>query len=217
MIKPKPVTPKKQGWKVLLFLTILIFGIYGNTIPNRFALDDDMVTQNNPVVKKGIKGIPEILKTRYATFPKQNYEYRPVVKITYAIEHSLFKGNPHVSHFINILLYLALCFLIYIILRKLLKSYHPWIPIMATLLFAVHPVHTEVVASLKNRDEILSMLGGMAALWAMVRFTETRKWYWIPVGLLFFIIGYFSKSGALVFLALIATLYFLQMQSGETF
>jgi tetratricopeptide (TPR) repeat protein len=168
-----------------------------------------MVTSNNPVVKKGFKGIPEILRTRYASNPKQNYEYRPVVKITFAIEHSLFNGNPHVSHFINVLLYLALCFFLYMLLRKLLRSYHPWIPLLATVLFAVHPIHTEVVASLKNRDEILSLLGSLSALWAFVKFAESRRWYWIPIGLAFYIIGFFSKSSALVFLALIPfTLYF---------
>lgn len=198
-----------KSWKVLLFLGILVFAVYGNTIPNRFALDDDMVTQHNTVIKKGIKGIPEILKTRYATYPKQNYEYRPLVKITFAIEHSLFKGNPHVSHAINVLLYLLLCSVIYLLLRKLLRSYHPLIPLLATALFIVHPVHTEVVASLKNRDEIMSMLGGLMAMWAMIKFTENKKWWWIPVGLFFFAFGYFSKSSVLVFLALIPlTLYF---------
>jgi tetratricopeptide (TPR) repeat protein len=206
---PKKQAPKRTTLKVVLFLSLLVLGVYGNTIPNRFSLDDDMVTQNNPVIKKGIKGIPEILRTRYASNPKQNYEYRPIVKITFAIEHSLFNGNPHVSHFINVLLFLALCLVLYFLLRKLLRSFHPWIPILAVAIFAVHPIHTEVVASLKNRDEILSMLGSLLTLWAFLKFHESRKWYWIPIGLVVYALGYFSKSSALVFLALIPlTLYY---------
>jgi protein O-mannosyl-transferase len=200
---------KNTSWKVIIFLSILVLALYGNTIPNKFSLDDEMVTNSNPVVKKGIKGIPEILRTRYASNPKQNYEYRPVVKITYAIEQSLFKGNAHVSHLINVLLYLCLCIFIYFLLRKLLKSYHPWLPLLATILFAAHPIHTEVVASLKNRDEILSMFGSLVSLYSFIKFTEKRKWYWVLSGFVFFIIAYFSKSSALVFLALIpVTLYF---------
>lgn len=203
------ISEKKHPWKVYLFFIILIFGLYGNSIPNKFSIDDDMVSSNNPVIKKGIKGIPEILITRYANNPKQNYEYRPVVKITFAIEQTLFNGNPHVSHLINVLLYLFLCIFIYLLLRKLLKSYHPWIALLATVLFAAHPIHTEVVASLKNRDEILSMLGSLASLYSCIKFFEKRKWYWILSGVVCFILAYFSKSSALVFLAIIPlTLFF---------
>ena len=45
------------------------------------------------------------------------------------------------------------------LLKRLLKDFHPVFPIIAILLFIAHPVYTEVVASLKNRDEMLSFLG----------------------------------------------------------
>ena len=50
-----------------------------------------------------------------------------------------------------------LIFLIFKFLN-LLWSYETFIPYLATLLFAVHPVHTEVIANLKSRDEIFSLI-----------------------------------------------------------
>ncbi|MEI6124792.1 MAG: tetratricopeptide repeat protein [Bacteroidota bacterium] len=194
---------------VIIFLLFLVFLLYGNTITNKYAFDDDLVTYKNNTIKKGLSGIAEIFTTHYANNPKQNYEYRPIVKLTFAIEYALFKDNPHVSHFINVLLYFLLCVILYLLLRKLLKSYHPWIPLLAVALFVAHPVHTEVVASLKNRDEILCLIGAFLSLHLFVKFVETRKWYWIPMALILLMLGYYSKASALVFLAIIPlTLYF---------
>lgn len=197
--------------KVLLFLLVLVFILYGNTIPNHYALDDEFVTNNNPVIQKGLKAIPEIFKTRYVSNEEQNYDYRPVVKLSFALEYALFKDNPHVSHFVNVLLYFLLCFLLFVILKLLLNKYHPWLPVMIILLFAAHPVHTEVVASLKNRDELLSMLGALATWYVIIKFVDNRKWYWLPLAFVFFFLGYFSKSNIIVYAAVIPlSLYFFR-------
>ena len=209
--KKNPYRIKVPGnVKVLLFLLVLVFILYGNTIPNRYALDDEIVT-NNPVIKKGLKAIPEIFTTRYVSNEEQNYDYRPVVKLSFALEYSLFKDNPHAGHLINVLLYFLLCFLLFVILKLLLHKYHPWLPWMIIMLFAAHPVHTEVVASLKNRDELLSMLGALATWYLIIKFTDTRKWYLLPLAVIFFLLGYYSKSNIIVYAAVIPlSLYFFR-------
>jgi hypothetical protein len=66
----------------------------------------------------------------------------------------------------------------------------PWtMALAAAALFAVHPVHTEVVASVVGRAELLSALGFFAAWWsflaadaaragraAEVRACHSRRW-----------------------------------------
>lgn len=195
--------------KVIIFILLVVFAFYGNTIRNEYSFDDDFVTYNNVSVQKGFKGLPEIFKTRYYTNGTQNYDYRPLVKASFAVEYGFFKASPHISHFINVLLYFLLCVLVFLILNKILKEYNPWIAILTTLIFIAHPVHTEVVASLKNRDEIMSILGAMTALYAFLKQAETKKWYWFPIALFFFIFAYFSKSTILIYAAIIPlTLYF---------
>jgi tetratricopeptide (TPR) repeat protein len=196
-------------WKVGIFFFILILAVYGNSISNKYSFDDDFVTLNNPQIKKGIKGIPEILTSHYASTKKQNYDYRPIVKISYAIEYAMFKESPHISHFVNLLLYFLLSLLMFALLRKLLRDYHPIIPLLTVILFIVHPIHTEVVDSLKNRDEILCMIGGLLAIYSFVKLAETNHWKWIIAGILSLTFSYYSKSSTIVFIAAIPlTLYF---------
>ncbi len=49
----------------VLFLGILSFCIYANTLENEFALDDLAAIQQNQLVRKGMSAIPEILVTPY--------------------------------------------------------------------------------------------------------------------------------------------------------
>lgn len=63
--------------KIYILFTVLAFILYGNSLNNEYALDDDMVA-DNVLVSHGIKAIPQIFKSRYAS-GKQEYEYRPMV------------------------------------------------------------------------------------------------------------------------------------------
>src|SRR5580700_11178998 len=97
--------------KVYLLIFGLVFLLYGNSIRNNYALDDNYVTvttpekPNNPRIEKGISGIPKLFTTHYIESATQSFEYRPLVLVTFAIEYQFFGSNPHVSHFISVLLY----------------------------------------------------------------------------------------------------------------
>jgi tetratricopeptide (TPR) repeat protein len=210
-IKPNQnLIKKNEIWHYLLFIVILAFALYGNTIQNGYSIDDDFVTtEKNQLVKKGIRGIPEIFATRYSEGQGQTYGYRPVVKISFAIEYELFGLNPHISHLINILLYALTGIFLFLLLKKILKKYNPLLPFIITILFIAHPIHTEVVASLKNRDEILSFLGSIIALYLFIKYTETNKIINIFLGVFFYIIALLSKLSTITFLAVIPlTIYY---------
>ena len=123
---------------------------------------------------------------------------------------------PFVNHLINLLYFTLLCLLLYEILARIFPQHtqNKWfqsLPFIATLLFALHPIHTEVVANVKGRDEIFAMLGALAALWASLKYVDTRKWYWLIVSLLAFTFGIFSKENTITFLAVVPlALYYLQ-------
>lgn len=209
MVNPSYV--KNTGFNIGILNVILFalcFILYGNTIPNHYSLDDELVSYNNKRIEGGIKAIPGIWSTFYSE-GKLRYEYRPVVKTTFALEYQLFKQNPHVSHFINILLYALTVLVLFKILRKLFSSYSPLLAFSAVVLFALHPVHTEVVASLKNRDELLSFLGSIISLFFIMRYADTSKIKFIIYALISYILAYLSKSSAIVFVAIIPlVLYF---------
>lgn len=129
---------------------------------------------------------------------------------------------PFVNHLMNLLYYILLCLLIYEVLARIFpqhegKKWFQSLPFLAVLLFAVHPIHTEVVANVKGRDEIFAMLGSFAALWCSLKYIDTRKWYWLVVSFLAFTFGIFSKENTITFLAVVPlALYFLNNDKKRT-
>jgi len=205
---------KNQNKWIKFSIVLFCFLLYGNSIRNNYALDDDFVTTTNPQnpdlkIEKGIRGIPNIFATHYFESDQQNFEYRPMVLATYAIEYQFFKSNPHISHFINVLLYSLTCVLLFVILSMLLSSYHIIFPLLITFLFIAHPIHTEVVNNLKSRDELLAFLFGISSLYFFLKKVKFGKSKYLFLAILFFLMALFSKKSAILFIAIIPiTIYF---------
>lgn len=131
--------------------------------------------------------------------------------------------SPHVSHFINVLLYALLCVVIYL---SFLEMFNPecktdkvkgyFIALAGALLYATHPIHTEAVANIKGRDEIMVLLGSMLALlWTLRSINRPKKstrYLLFAAGA--FTLGILSKENAVTFLAIIpCALYFFTKAS----
>lgn len=172
----KPGFLQKYGFTSALFI-LTAFVLYGNTLNHEFVLDDDVVFLQNKYVQKGFGGISDIVSHGFLTgFNGSNDQsYRPLVLINYAIERQLFDNNPKAGHFFNILFY-ALCgILVWRLAKRMFKNAHTWIPIGIALVFLAHPVHTEVVANIKGRDDILHFLFALASLHFLLCYAETQK------------------------------------------
>ncbi|MCX6245545.1 MAG: tetratricopeptide repeat protein [Bacteroidetes bacterium] len=213
-IIPPYNTKKANRYFVLFFFACSVI-LYGNTILNKFAVDDSFVTgPQNELVSQGFHAIPKIFTSFYVekkgNVGNQQSDYRPIVKLTYAIESGLWGNNKAGrSHAINMLIYFWLITLLFFILRRLLKDYNILFPFLITVLFMAHPVHTEAVASLKNRDELLAFLCGLGTLHYFLRYTEHRKPWYIVAALGIFFVGYLCKSSIIPFVFLIPlVLYF---------
>ena len=187
---------------VLLILTVCI---YANSLWNEYALDDRAIITDNSVTKKGLSAITDIFTHHYYYdgITHNTYTYRPITSLTHAIEWQLFQKNLFISHLINLLLYLLTLYILFRLLGILfeLKEKQSFIPFTATLLFAFHPIHTEVIANIKGRDEILSLLFVLIAMYYLLikrKNVRSPKIY-LVTGSLFFI-GLLCKENALLFL-----------------
>ena len=139
-------------------------------------MDDDLVTRNHRLTSKGISAIPEIFTSPYYQDDMgYAYEYRPVVLSSFAIEHSLFGDKPFVSHLINLFLYALCCVLLFKVMKVISVSFTPLLSFFVTLLFAAHTSHTEVVASIKNRDEILGLIFCLLSFLVAFKAIQTRS------------------------------------------
>ena len=139
-------------------------------------------------------GIPEILTSRYVQSEDQQYGYRPIAEITFAIEHQVFGLNPMLSHLVNLFFYLIIGLLIFYFLVSSFTSQHWSIHLIITLLFLAHPIHTEVVASLKNREELLSFMFGLGVLVSLSNFKKNRKYSTLFWPLLLISLAILSKK-----------------------
>lgn len=184
-------------------LVLLAFLLYGNSLKNGYALDDAYVVHGKEEVLKGIAGIPEIITSRYADEEGNFFGYRPAATVTFALEHVFWQQNPQVSHFFNVLLYALCLILVYKVLRRIFHGINERFLFVAILLFAAHPIHTEVVNSLKNREVLLAFMFGLLALNGFISWSREKRWPSLVGGVLFFVLAYFSKQDAITFIVII--------------
>lgn len=228
---------KKQGQEIhskvnkntIIFMIIVILGflLYGNSIPNKYALDDVYVVTGNKYTKQGFAGIDDLIgKHFFAGYFEEGAEvylaggrYRPLSMVSLAIEYAFFGENPHFSHFINVVLFVMLCILLFIVLMMLSppppgRKWYLTLPFLATLIFLAHPVHTEVVANIKGRDEILALLFSLLALLYLLKYTVNRSKKLLVYAFIAYFLGLMSKEIAAVFLVLIPlSMYYFNNQS----
>ena len=196
--------------KVGIILGLIAFLLYSNTINFDYVLDDSAAIVENQFVKKGIAGIPDLLRSDFWHFSNlQLGYYRPLSLITFAIEQQFFKGDPHISHFVNAAIYAFTAYVLFILLSSIFKTRNFLFPLLISLFFIAHPVHTEVVANIKSRDELLSFLNVLLMLWFSLKFVDSKKTIHLFASLLFFYLALLSKETALMaILFLPAILYF---------
>jgi len=196
--------------KVGIILGLIAFLLYSNTINFAYVLDDSAAIVENQFVKKGIAGIPDLLKSDFWHFSNlQLGYYRPLSLVTFAIEQQFFNGNPHISHFVNVAIYAFTAYVLFILLSSIFKTRNFLFPLIISLFFIAHPVHTEVVANIKSRDELLSFLNVLLMLWFSLKYVDSKKMIHLLTSLLFFYLALLSKETALVaILFLPVILYF---------
>lgn len=186
-------SPKKSSYA--LFIAIITFIVFANTFKNGYNMDDNLVTQNHPLTSKGLSTIKEIFSsTYYKDDLGYSFGYRPMVHLSFAIEDAFFGESPVISHFINVLLYIFAVFLFYKLVLNWLGDEKKGIALIAALFFAIHPIHSEVVASIKNRDEILAFLFAALSALSIHQFVKTNQWWRFLLIGLFFSLGMLSKK-----------------------
>ena len=190
----------------------LIVLIYGQTLLFGYSLSDLYVI--DPVVEnfKSGKNLWHL-----ATVTYNLNDYRPIVLLSYGIEYLLFgQIYPGIAHLINIILYFLVCALAYLFLKKTLKQHR--FPFLIVILFVLHPIHVEVVASLKNRDVLLSALFVFLSLLSYIKFIndiQLKRIGFLVLSLLLFLLAIFSKLdavGLVIFVPVLSWYYLPKKQ-----
>ncbi len=189
----------------IILIIVLCSMLYSNTLFNGFALDDRAVITENSLTKMGLRGIGDLITHDhfYGYSHTPTGLYRPIPLVTHAIEYEVAGLSPFTGHLVNLFLYILACISLFYALSYWFPDRNPLLPLVAVILFAVHPLHTEVVANIKGRDELITLL--FLSISVIFSFRYARR-STIPdylIGVLFFTLALFSKESALTFLVII--------------
>lgn len=205
---PKPKQPVSKTPRLLpwaLGIAAFSFVLYLNTVNYDYVLDDFSVIKENFVTKRGFDGIPDLWThhSRYGYWNSVGELYRPIPMTMFAIEWAIAPDKPSLSHFINILFYALSGALLFVTLARWMRDYNILLPLLATLFFMAHPVHVEVVANIKSRDEILMFGFATLALFFLHKYLETNKIGVMLASLASYTLALFSKENAVTFVAIV--------------
>lgn len=179
---------------------ILVFLIavwqYANTSNHDYAWDDAIVLTQNTRVQKGLSDIPELFKNIKSNETQNRYGYRPISLLSFATDVQFFGMDSKAAHKTNILLYGLLCVIVLLFVNRLFPT-SPIPNLLITLLFVVHPLHTEVVANIKSRDEILALGFGLLSLLAYAKaISDQKAKAYYALSLVLMVLAFLSKESA---------------------
>lgn len=216
-------TPLVQVAIVILVALLL----QSNVLRNQFAVDDGVAYANNAYVKKGVYGWKEVLTRPYFEGERINDpkkmaaqsdlpgdRWRPLLLLIFAVEREFFGSNPLGGHLLS-LVFLALnIIVIYFFLRRhVFQKELDFRAFWATLMFALLPIHAEVIANIKSQDELLCLFFAVLSILFAFKYVS-GKWHHLFFMLLTYSISLFVKESALTFFFVIPlTLYFFSSAS----
>jgi hypothetical protein len=201
--------------KYYIVLGIIVFLVFGNTLSNGYNMDDNLVTQHHRLTSKESDSsfLSIFTEPYYKDDMGYSYGYRPLVTLSFAIEHQLFDESAKVSHFFNLLIYTCVVLLLFRFLFSYFGTDRLQLFFFTAVLFAVHPIHTEVVASIKNRDELLALLFSLLGALAVLKFIKRTNFLQLVYSIIFFSMAILSKKSIFPLIFILPfILVFIQQQ-----
>ncbi|MFH1680198.1 MAG: tetratricopeptide repeat protein [Candidatus Eisenbacteria bacterium] len=163
-----------------VLVTLLAILAYANTLSNGFVWTDrTAIVEGKAILRSGVELVGAFVKPAWTFKGAPSAEgggyYRPVTAISCTIDRALYGENPAGYHATNVFLHGAVTLLLFLFLQRLFAR--SAVPFLASLLFAVHPIHTEAVAWISGRSGLLSGLFAIAALYLYTRADEHRGFF----------------------------------------
>jgi tetratricopeptide (TPR) repeat protein len=208
------VSPLRPRHAVLLLVLVATGANLPSLVPG-FIHDDHAIVEKNDLVRdpsrlgaiftKGYWNVSEV--------PVQNL-YRPLTILSFALNHAAGGDRPFGYRLVNLALHVLATLLLCAVARRVFGApgvpgtsgappalFDP--PLVAALLFAVHPVHTEVLGMVVGRAELLSAAGTLGCVLLFLRGREReaaggRSLPRFAGSIACLIVGFLSKENAVV-------------------
>lgn len=204
-----------KHWKILI--CGIAFLCYAQTLAFPFIYDDKMLITDNPYITS-FRYLPRFFTMHLWDSFNVHFVnfYRPMLLSWSLLNHSLFGFHPAGWHLTNILLHVTATYLVCVLVEKFCAD--RGLAIITGLLFAVHPMHLEVVAWISAASDLLLTVFILASLLCYLKSTQGRhEKRWLIMAWLSYAAALLSKEPAVMMPAMVFALVWLQRGSQEGF
>ncbi|MFC1711789.1 tetratricopeptide repeat protein [Patescibacteria group bacterium] len=158
---------KKKNYLIFIVFLILALILYFPSLTGDFIFDDYNTIILNP-------SLGDIRKNLGKLF----YNFRGLTNLSFSLNFLAFGLKTLPFHLVNVVLHSITAFLLYLILKKLLKNAF-WPVFLSSLLFLIHPLQTQAVAYISQRLEVLAALFYLLTIYlyfqARTSFKQSKK------------------------------------------
>jgi tetratricopeptide (TPR) repeat protein len=203
---------KAQAALLLLLFTLII---YSNSLGGEFVYDDEYFVVKNIAIRS-LENIPLFFTSPTAVaFAELSQDvYRPITTLSYAIDYFLGRLDTFGYHLVNVSFHALNAVLVFLLLSAAFGDL--FLAFIAAILFACHPVQTEVVSWISGRSSVLFLFFYLSAMLCYILYAKNNKKAYLAFSLFAFSLSLFSKEMA-VTLPLLLIAYDAHFGSGGSF
>lgn len=193
----KRAAKTKYPFLPVILIIVLGFGVYANSLKGMFILDDDYLIKNNIYVKNWAHISKLFSEHIGAGSGELSNLYRPIQMLTYMIDYSLWKSDVRGYHLTNILLHVLAALTLFWLVNILYDN--RLISLFTSILFLVHPIHTEAVAYISGRADSLALLFMIVSFIFYLKFYNKENLIFYMTAVLSYALALLSKETSLIF------------------
>ncbi len=221
--------PQSSVWMLLLWglwIGVCGWGLYGRTAEHGYVVDDVAIVQTNPNAAADADLRLVFKKHYWQDVPADEgarrnfhyFHYRPATIASFVLVARLLGDGPRQQHLVNVVLHVLVAWLVLVNVYAWLRD--TLVAGLTGLYFVVHPLHTEAVAMLVGRAEMLAALGALGALGlaqlALQRApSPAQRWLCAIASGCCLLFGWLSKESAVLFFPLWLLVFWSRFPKGQ--
>jgi len=200
----------KKNQNIFVHVIIIIFigcVVYANSLDGQFIWDDNSIIKDNPYVKDWSYLVETLTSSTKEGSGKSGGFYRPFQMFTYMVDYSISGLNVRGYHITNVATHILVAIAVYGLVLQLF--YRTSLAFLTSLFFIVHPVHTEAVAYISGRAD---MLGALFLLLSLIFYMHSLRRdgsVMILCSGLSYILALLSKENSMILLILLVMIHFI--------
>lgn len=191
----------------LFYIFIAVATVFGNSLRNGFVWDDTTFIVGNRVYQ-------EFDLQRIFFSLANGVEYFPLRDISLSLDYAVWGENSFGFHLTNLVLYFFNAVIVYFLsfdIEYLLSQRNQrnfaqeklkvsFVPLFATFLFIVHPIHCEVVNFITQRNALLSGMFFFMSCYLFLKFMngDKKRIFFYSGSLICYLLALLSKATVII-------------------